>query len=278
MNEIPRVVWDNYIGRLRKVSDTASKKMIEYLSTHEYWLNSQTQQEAVDYAFALVTKYGEGAAAAAAEFFDEIGGAFAGKLINPAEPAATATYRETSKAMYGAMKKSKKVEYIASVTGRLVKQASADTMTMNALKAGAEWAWIPSGDSCAYCTMLASRGWQRASEKALRNGHAEHIHANCDCNYCVRFSDDMDVENYHPEELLKEYRDADTETQGKVTRNRDKNGVLRDYKQSKFDAKVNAMRRENYAKHKDEINKQKKEAYARRKGDGVWNMTQGKQH
>ena len=51
----------------------------------------------------------------------------------------------------------------------------------NAVRDGAEWAWVPHGDTCPFCITLASNGWQKASRKVLKGGHAEHIHANCDC-------------------------------------------------------------------------------------------------
>lgn len=243
--------WSRYISLLRKVNNTAAKEMFNYLAAHEWWTSEAARQAAVDYAFAISTKYGEAAAEAACELYDTIAQNFAKGFIRPAEPAATATYDETAKAMYGAMSRTRNINYIADVTGRLVKQASADTMTMNAIRDGAEWAWIPSGDSCAYCTMLASRGWQRASVKALRRGHAEHIHQNCDCNYCVRFDDSTTVEGYDPDALLEKYEKYRDESGG--------------WKQG-----LKAMRRDHDAENRDKINAQKREAYAFRKGDGVW--------
>lgn len=38
-----------------------------------------------------------------------------------------------------------------------------------------------------------------------KNGHAEHIHANCDCEYAVRFDGKSTVEGYDPEKYLKIY-------------------------------------------------------------------------
>ncbi|MBR4692904.1 MAG: hypothetical protein IKP17_09110 [Oscillospiraceae bacterium] len=38
---------------------------------------------------------------------------------------------------------------------------------------------MPSGDTCAFCITLASRGWQKAGREAIKGGHAEHIHNNC---------------------------------------------------------------------------------------------------
>ena len=57
--------------------------------------------------------------------------------------------------------------------------------------------------------MLASNGWQKASRKALKNGHAEHIHSNCDCTYAVRFNEKTTVAGYDPEKYKAEYDDAD---------------------------------------------------------------------
>ena len=63
-------------------------------------------------------------------------------------------------------------------------------------------------DTCAFCITLASRGWQHASKAALRGGHAEHIHANCDCEYAIRFDGYSTVAGYDPEKYLRQYRDA----------------------------------------------------------------------
>jgi hypothetical protein len=100
----------------------------------------------------------------------------------------------------------------------------------NAIRDGAEWAWIPHGETCAFCITLASRGWQRASKKALRGGHAEHIHANCDCTYSIRFDSRTSVAGYDPDK----YRAMYNSTSGSP------------------EDKINAMRRAAYAEHKAE--------------------------
>lgn len=131
---------------------------------------------------------------------------------------------------------------------RLVKRASADTTLQNAQRDGARFAWVPHGDTCPFCIALASRGWQRISKTALKKGHAEHIHANCDCEYAVRFRSDTGVAGYDPDEYLRQYNDADGD--------------------------LNAMRREHYAQNKDKINAQKRAAYkaqAYRKDRGAVN-------
>ena len=87
-------------------------------------------------------------------------------------------------------------------------QVGADTTLKNAERDGAQFAWVPHGDTCAFCIALASRGWQYKSKKAMRNGHAEHIHAHCDCEYAVRFDGKSTVAGYDPDKYLEEYYDA----------------------------------------------------------------------
>ena len=97
---------------------------------------------------------------------------------------------------------------------------------------------VPHGDTCPFCITLASRGWQKASKKAIKGGHAQHIHAHCNCEYAIRFDSSTTVAGYDPDKYLEQY--------------------------TKADGDINAMRRAHYAKHKDEINAQKRAAYAAR--------------
>lgn len=124
---------------------------------------------------------------------------------------------------------------------RLVKRAGADTSLRNAARDGAEWAWVPHGDTCPFCITLASNGWQKASDKVLKGGHAQHIHANCDCEFAIRFDHRTTVAGYDPEKYLAQYNVAGGD--------------------------INAMRRIDYAARKDAINAQKRAAYAARMTD-----------
>ena len=239
--------WKEYLENLRKVDVTAAAKMSLFLDKHRgpdgFWNDPETRQMILDYAYGLSTKYGEAAAELACEMYDALG-VLEGLTLPAATPAATATYGEVAKAVNGVMKVSSNVEMIASAVGREVKLAGVDTTMQNAIRDGAEWAWIASGDTCAYCIMLSSRGWQKASEEALKGGHAEHVHGNCDCTYAVRHSKDTNVQGYKPEKYLRMYQKAE----GNNT-----------------NEKLNAMRREFYEENKEEINAQKRDAYAKRK-------------
>lgn len=227
---ITEKTWVEYITRLASLDETAGRKMAEYIDRH-----GMTDLEAlIQYAYALIQKYGEGSAELACQMYDAIAQA-AGVSVPPAEPAAIASYGEIAR-MVGATGQSPPL--MQGGVSRLVKQAGADTTLKNAIRDGAEWAWVPHGDTCPFCLTLASRGWQRASKKALKDGHAEHIHAHCDCAYAVRFDSSTTVAGYDPEKYLKQYYDEE--------------GYI----------DLNDMRRAQYAKNKDKINAQKRAAYA----------------
>ena len=241
--QIPSKAWDKYIARLRKMSDKAARLMLERVSGLDLSaLSANERAEIIDYAYALATKYGEGTGALAAEMYDALA-EIAAAPVPAAVPAQTATYAEVAKAVNGTLKTGN-AEIVSASVGRMVKMAGVDTTIQNALRDGAEWAWIPVGDTCAFCITLASRGWQRASKKAIKGGHAEHIHANCDCTYAIRFDSGTTVEGYTPDRYLRMYDGADGSTPNE---------------------RINAMRRDAYAKNRELINEQKRSAYAKRK-------------
>lgn len=237
--------WKRYIETLRKISDRAATEMLAYIRyLYDNGIEGQEQVNMmIDYAFALATRYGEAAAAAACDMYDAV--MLAEKAGVPAAlPAETATIAEVAKAVNGT-RKTKNPEIISQAVGRMVKLAGVDTIQQNAIKNGDEWAWIPMGDTCAFCITLASRGWQKASKNALKNGHAEHVHANCDCTFAVRpGGSDLNVEGYEPETYKEMYYDADGNTPKE---------------------RINALRREFYAENKELINEQKRDAYAAKK-------------
>lgn len=210
MSTVSSKSWKKYLDALRQLSEKASKLMeseIQAVGTD----TPEAMERLVRYGYGLATKYGEGASALASEMYEALA-ELSGKAVPPAVPAPTAKYGEVAKAVYGTKLQSDKPEVMAGSIGRLVKMAGVDTMQQNALRDGAEWAWIPSGDTCAFCLTLASRGWQKASKKAIKNGHAEHVHANCDCTYAIRFNSDVDVEGYDPEALKSMYDEAEGAT------------------------------------------------------------------
>lgn len=223
---ISSTAWKAFLARLRKVNDAATDKMLKYIERNGMPQTQEQINAAIDYAFGLATKYGEAAAELACQMYDATALA-SGVMLPASEPAATASMHEVAKAIQGTVKTGN-ANIVASAVGRWVKMAGVDTTMQNAIRDGAEWAWIPHGETCAFCITLASRGWQRASKKALRGGHAEHIHANCDCTYAIRYDSRTTVAGYDPDKYLAMYNST--------------SGSPED--------KINAMRRAFYAENK----------------------------
>ena len=243
--QISEAGWSEYVKRLAQIDEKAGQLM-------QVWIDANGLDDlyaAARYAYSLVSVYGEAAAALACEMYDTAAEA-SGKVLPPAEPAPTATFEETATAVRGTV--SNRHNSVPDTVSRLTKQAAADTTLQNARRDGAQFAWVPHGDTCAFCIMLASNGWQNVSKKALRNGHAEHIHAHCDCEYAVRFDDHTTVAGYDPDRYYDMYRSAEGST---------------------WEEKVNSMRREQYARNKEYINGQKRAAYQERK-DTLKSLTQ----
>ena len=235
--QITAKTWNEYITRLSRLNQKAGQLMRQYIDTH----GTESTDDLIAYAYGLVTKYGEGSAELACQMYDALAEA-ANAGVPAAEPAVPADYGEVAR-MVNATKNQNPANLPNGVS-RLVKRAGADTTLKNAVRDGAEWAWVPHGDTCPFCITLASNGWQKASSKVLKGGHAEHIHANCDCEFAIRFDHNTTVARYDPEKYLKQYRDAGGD--------------------------INKMRRIDYAARKDAINAQKRAAYAARKNFSVY--------
>ena len=231
--QITAKTWNEYITRLSRLNQKAGQRMRQYIDTH----GTGDADALITYAAALVTKYGEGSAELACQMYDALAEA-ANAGVPAAEPAVPADYGEVAR-MVNATKNQNPANLPNGVS-RLVKRAGADTTLKNAVRDGAEWAWVPHGDTCPFCITLASNGWQKASSKVLKGGHANHIHANCDCEFAIRFDHKTTVAGYDPDKYLAQYNAAGGD--------------------------INKMRRVNYAANKERINAQKRAAYAVREG------------
>ena len=239
--KITQKAWIEYKNKLSAISKKASDELTEWIE-EQGGLNTINLDEMTAYTYGLTKKYGEASAALSATMYDSVAEA-SGAATAAAEVAATASYPEVAASVQNIVATSKNADYVGGVAGRLVKQAGADTTLKNAARDGAECAWIPTGDTCAYCLSVAAEGWQRASKATLEGVHADHIHANCDCEFMIRFNEETTVSGYDPDKYKEIYDSAEGETSAE---------------------KINYLRREFYAENKEEINEQKRISYARR--------------
>lgn len=232
--QITEKAWLEYITKMSQISQKAADLMQSWVQKN----GLENDKALLDYAYALSQHYGQAIGALSCQMYEATAAA-QGVIVPTAEVADLPDYGEVAKAVKGTKKQSP--NNIPGTLARLVKQVGADTTLKNAERDGAQFAWVAHGDTCAFCITLASRGWQYMSKKALRNGHAEHIHAHCDCEYAVRFDGKSTVAGYDPDKYLEEYYDANGD--------------------------INEMRRKRYAQNKDVINARKRELYASKKAE-----------
>lgn len=232
--QITEKAWVEYITKMSQISQKAADLMQSWVQKN----GLENDKALLEYAYALSQHYGQAIGALSCQMYEATAAA-QGVIVPTAEVADLPDYGEVAKAIKGTKRQSP--NNIPGTLARLVKQVGADTTLKNAERDGAQFAWVPHGDTCAFCITLASRGWQYRSKKALRNGHAEHIHAHCDCEYAVRFDGKSTVSGYDPDKYLEEYYDANGD--------------------------INEMRRKRYAQNKDVINARKRELYASKKAE-----------
>ena len=263
--------WKSYINKLRKLNDDAAKLIIAYVQKNGF----SNTDALIRYCYAVVEKYGTGSAALAAAMYDATA-LMQGAVVPSAELAAVASYGDVAKTVHGVLKTSSNVDELVGAVTRWVKKAGCDTTLQNAVRdshsndlystgrkkygkkknTGAQFAWVPMGDTCAFCLALAANGWQYQTSGAAAE-HAEHIHSNCDCTYAVRFNENSGIEGYDPDAITEQIN-ADLKEQGMVA-------DIDDYYHGAFNSDVlNAIRRQNYAENKEEINAQKRSAYEKR--------------
>lgn len=236
--------WARYTELQSKLNRKCGEELREYVlktgAADEHGrIKGESIRDVEEYAAALVNKYAETSAELSAQLHDELAEAY-GMEVPPAEPAAPPTIKEIQRALNGPY-----VENLEWAMARLVKRSAADTTLKNAMRDGAQFAWVPGGgETCAFCITLASRGWQNISQRALRRGHAEHIHANCNCNYVIRFDRETNVAGYDPDKYLEMYENAEGGTP---------------------EEKIASLRQNLNSQNREKINAQKRAAYAAKK-------------
>lgn len=152
---------------------------------------------------ALLETYAGLSAARAAEFYDAARDAqgAGGKYLAVVDP------RRDPKATEGAVRAIVRFAAegdVARFKSEALDRVDAETrgaanrcVAYNAGKDPAKprYARVPSGDSCGFCLMLASFGFQYTSESAAR-----HSHRNCDCRVVPSFGD-ASVRGYDPDAM-----------------------------------------------------------------------------
>ena len=98
-------------------------------------------------------------------------------------------------------------EGVLDVTRFYIKRSAQDAMVANCDKARLRYARVPSGfETCAFCFMLASRGFVYSSELKAGLGHS--YHPNCNCTVVPGAKGRTAIDGYDPEGMYKRWEDC----------------------------------------------------------------------
>lgn len=164
----------------------------------------------------LVATYGDAAALAAADWYDDLReasgarGRFRAQMAAPADRGqAAAVARWAAGPLFGARPDpAQALDNLSGGVQRLTLQPARATIadSVDLDPADARWARVPSGrTTCAFCRLLASRGAAYHSEESA-GGLANSYHSKCDCVPTPVWPGES--EPYDVDALLEEYNAA----------------------------------------------------------------------
>lgn len=248
MAMLNRRSWDRYTARQAAQREAAAEEVEDFVIKSAKTL---TKAAIVRKAAQAAVKHGRAAAALACVWYEHVA-MEAGADVPKAVPVVVANHGRIGAMVDKAapMLAAGAVDEYAKACGvaaaNEVKRSDSRTMLSNARRDGAQFAWVPQGgETCAFCITVASNGWTYARKGTIES-HADHIHPNCQCEFAIRFGEDGGVAGYDPKYYEGKYDAAD----GRNSKD-----------------KINALRRENYEKHKDEMRAYQRERYAIRNGN-----------
>lgn len=146
----------------------------------------------VPFTADLTATYGDVAALAAADWYDELReqagapGRYRSRMADPAPvDQAEAVARWAVGPLFGPEPdRAAALEHLAGGVQRLVLQPARDTIATSTARdpANARWARVPSrADTCAFCRLMASRGAVYLSEESAGGSPMTTYHTECGC-------------------------------------------------------------------------------------------------
>ena len=165
---------------------------------------------------AIIDKYADTSSTAAAEWYERvrskwISDDFKAQTPTRANDDISRLIRAKAGVLFGDDADSgQMLRFLNGVVDKGVKQGGRDAIRYNAKRDPKKprYARVPSGaKTCAFCAMLASRGW--VYESAETAGALNRYHSDCDCEIVPSWDKGKPkVEGYDPDELYKDYEKA----------------------------------------------------------------------
>ncbi|WP_334152978.1 VG15 protein [Microbacterium sp.] len=197
----------------RAVLDEARRDLMSLAGQFDLANPAQVRDALLELVPMLVNEYGELAAVAAAEWYEDVRpvGGFTTQLADVADEEAV---RGSVQALAGGLwddVPSDAIEQISASMQRHIKYSSRATIARNvaADPMRPRYGRVPKGaKTCAWCEMLASRGFVYVTEETA--GIIEdHYHDECDCEIvCSWDADQAHIAGYDPDAMYDRYLTA----------------------------------------------------------------------
>lgn len=168
----------------------------------------------------LIERWGDVAASAAAEWFEEfresqgVSGAFRAQLADVVPPEvinARLGYatRESGHLFRGQIPALS--NFLSLMTNEYALKPGHDTVAHNSKRDKVAYARVPEPGACKWCLMLASRGFAYSSEASASTKDGERFHGRCRCHSMPIYDETRArVEyGYNPERFYEEYLAAE---------------------------------------------------------------------
>jgi hypothetical protein len=181
----------------------------------------QARDLLLEYVPELAAKYGDIAAEAAAEWYEQVRAqqglsdymALTSSAVDPAAVQGSVRYAA------GNLFTDDPTKALALLSGamqRWVMYSGRQTVARNARHDPSKprFARVPTGDTtCAFCSMMASRGFVYYTKQTA--GLTDKFHDDCDCQICAEWDRKAaHIEGYDPDKLYAEYQAARQQADG----------------------------------------------------------------
>lgn len=190
---------------LATVARLARRELDGFWATLDHSNMIQGRQALEEFFPILIEEYGNIAAVVAADWYEDVYEEYSfltSRTVNPDQVNSRMRW-----AIGKAFKNEPDVALgtLGVVTDELVKQFGRDTVIESAQSNRRSYARIPTGaETCAFCLMLASRGFVYHSQRTA--GETSKFHGDCDC--VIAPSDGEVPEGYDPDDLYEKYLNA----------------------------------------------------------------------
>ena len=223
--ELSRETLDAYNGELDDVTRDAISELVDFLSDYDLdemddAARMALRDETIAKVNGIIEDYGDASAAVGADFYETVldvtdSDGFATMPSSVDSRRVDKAVRRCASDLFGDdADLGRFADGVSDFVARTVSHRADECVAESAVSANEastqkgrkgkkKFARIPSGPSCGFCIMLASRGFVYATRKSA--GELTRFHNRCDCRI-VEGYDGMHVEGYDPDGMYRRYK------------------------------------------------------------------------